>query len=73
MNQFTASVHSAPASRPIRAAFAALKGLKRQFATWSARQRERAALLSLSDAELKDIGISRAQAVFEHNKPFWHG
>ena len=56
--------------RPIRAALA---GLKAQLATWSARQRDRRALLALDDAALKDLGISRAQAAFDHNRPFWRG
>lgn len=48
-----------------------LKDVKAQWAAWRMRQRERAALLSLSDAELQDIGISRAQANFQYNRPFW--
>ncbi|MER2581179.1 MAG: DUF1127 domain-containing protein [Candidatus Competibacter sp.] len=32
---------------------------------------QRRALLSLDDAMLKDIGISRADALREGNKPFW--
>jgi uncharacterized protein YjiS (DUF1127 family) len=48
-----------------------LKGLKEQLTAWRLRQRQRTMLLSLSDAELQDIGISRAQANFETDKPFW--
>jgi uncharacterized protein YjiS (DUF1127 family) len=36
-----------------------------------ARRRSRLALLSLNDAELKDIGISRADAHGEARRPFW--
>jgi uncharacterized protein YjiS (DUF1127 family) len=61
---------ASPGARPIRAALA---GLKAQLATWSARQRQRAAVLALSDAALKDLGISRAQAAFDYNRPFWRG
>lgn len=39
---------------------------------WEHR-RERAELLSLSERELKDIGINRYDAVMEANRPFWEG
>jgi uncharacterized protein YjiS (DUF1127 family) len=35
------------------------------------RRRSRRQLLALSDHMLKDIGISRADAVCEGDKPFW--
>ena len=35
------------------------------------RRRSRLALMELSDAQLKDIGISRSQAFREANRPFW--
>jgi len=38
---------------------------------WHDRARQRHALLSLSDLELRDIGISRADASGEGDKPFW--
>ncbi|MCW9034461.1 MAG: DUF1127 domain-containing protein [Rhodospirillales bacterium] len=42
---------------------------------WMAERREKArqrhALSGLSDDLLKDIGISRAQAMGESDKPFW--
>jgi uncharacterized protein YjiS (DUF1127 family) len=34
-------------------------------------QRERAQLRALSDRELRDIGISRYDALREARKPFW--
>jgi uncharacterized protein YjiS (DUF1127 family) len=71
MNQLTIVGHPVPRFQPTRVAFAALRRLNRLLATWSARRRSRAALLSLGDAGLKDIGISRAQALFEYDKPFW--
>jgi uncharacterized protein YjiS (DUF1127 family) len=73
MNTLSVARTQAHAPRPARAALAGLAGLKAQLATWSARQRQRAAALALSDAELKDLGISRAQVAFDHNKPFWRG
>jgi uncharacterized protein YjiS (DUF1127 family) len=38
---------------------------------WTERNRQRRALLSLSDTMLRDIGISRADAMMEGEKPFW--
>ena len=38
---------------------------------WHIRARERRQLSTLSDAMLKDIGISRADASTEFEKPFW--
>ena len=38
---------------------------------WRIRARERRQLSTLSDAMLKDIGISRADASTEFDKPFW--
>jgi uncharacterized protein YjiS (DUF1127 family) len=38
---------------------------------WAERRRQRRALLQLSDALLKDIGLARSQAEREANKPFW--
>ena len=38
---------------------------------WRRRARERRHLAEFSDAMLKDIGISRADAMAEFDKPFW--
>jgi uncharacterized protein YjiS (DUF1127 family) len=38
---------------------------------WAERNRQRRALLSLSDTMLRDIGVSRADALREGEKPFW--
>ena len=35
------------------------------------RRRSRLALMELTDAQLKDIGISRSEAYREANRPFW--
>lgn len=40
---------------------------------WQERADGRRALLSLDERMLKDIGISRADAVHEADKPFWRG
>jgi uncharacterized protein YjiS (DUF1127 family) len=53
---------------------AALKGVVAAFdrlAEWQRRAAQRRALVALSDYELKDIGISRADAASEAAKPFW--
>jgi|GraSoiStandDraft_5_1057265.scaffolds.fasta_scaffold161237_1 uncharacterized protein YjiS (DUF1127 family) len=49
----------------------ALKRTLGALRTWSQRSRERAQLGGLSDRMLSDIGVSRADAVFLSNKPFW--
>ena len=38
---------------------------------WRRRTRERAELAALDDRMLKDIGLTRAEAQFLSNKPFW--
>jgi uncharacterized protein YjiS (DUF1127 family) len=38
---------------------------------WHEMRRQRRALLELSDQMLKDIGISRADAMREAARPFW--
>lgn len=37
----------------------------------AARRRSRQSLLDLDDAMLRDIGVTRAQAQREANRPFW--
>lgn len=61
----TAAAGSAEALR--RALFDAAGRL----ATWAERRLERRALLRLSDAMLKDIGLGRGDAFREAAKPFW--
>ncbi len=39
--------------------------------TWQQRVQDRAALASLDDRMLQDIGVSRSEAAREYNKPFW--
>ena len=38
---------------------------------WRRRNRERAELAALDDRMLKDIGLTRTDAEFLSNKPFW--
>jgi len=42
-------------------------------ATWQDRADGRHALLKLDDRMLRDIGVSRADAMREADKPFWRG
>jgi len=43
----------------------------RAIRTWIARARQRDELMRLSDRELRDIGLSRYDALHEAKKPFW--
>ena len=62
---------SAPAER--RPAHGSLVGaLVRRILTWWERSRQRRALQALDDWALKDIGLSRVDAMRECDKPFWH-
>jgi uncharacterized protein YjiS (DUF1127 family) len=45
--------------------------LRARLRQWRSRARERAELAALDDRMLADIGISRAEAEFLANKPFW--
>lgn len=38
---------------------------------WWQRLRSRYELMSLTETELRDIGLSRGEAEFESSKPFW--
>jgi uncharacterized protein YjiS (DUF1127 family) len=40
---------------------------------WLQRRGQRRTLLELNDHMLKDIGISRCEAMLEGRKPFWRG
>lgn len=40
---------------------------------WRERQRQRRALEALPDHLLSDIGVSRLDATYEAEKPFWRG
>lgn len=48
-----------------------LTGYAEILATWQDRADGRRQLLALNDRMLRDIGISRADAVREAGKPFW--
>lgn len=50
---------------------ASLFRLMAQFGTYRQRHRSRRSLMVLDDRLLKDIGLSRADALRESRKPFW--
>jgi len=45
--------------------------LRSQLDIWKERSRQRKALTQLSPYLLKDIGVSRSDAINEIQKPFW--
>ena len=45
--------------------------LVRKLLAWRERAEQRAALKSLDDRLLKDIGVSRSDVRLESRKPFW--
>jgi uncharacterized protein YjiS (DUF1127 family) len=45
--------------------------LSRHIVSWWERIRQRRALAALDDWLLKDMGVSRADAMRECDKPFW--
>ena len=58
--------HAAASGRPIAR-------VVRIFAAWRRRMQSRAQLARLSERELRDIGVTPAEAAWECAKPFWRG
>ena len=58
-------------SSPWAAADAALGHAAATLFAWLERRRQRQQLLGLTDRELGDFGIGRADAVGEGDRPFW--
>ncbi len=44
---------------------------KRLLSTWPERLRQRDRLAELTDAQLRDVGLTRADVRRETEKPFW--
>ena len=68
--------HAAAAKAGFSGSRAAARGhvvsrVFRTLCTWQQRAQDRAALASLDDRMLQDIGVSRSEAAREFNKPFW--
>jgi uncharacterized protein YjiS (DUF1127 family) len=60
-----------PRNRLEHAAAGAIKRVLIRVKQWRRRVRERAELAALDDRMLADIGLSRPEAEFLANKPFW--
>ena len=58
---------------PLQRARARLAARSTPLLLWHERARQRRQLLELDDDMLRDIGITRADAVGEAGKPFWRG
>lgn len=67
-NGLNSSHVSAPQASGHAGGLAALAAQLRQ---WRRRSRERIELAHMSDLDLTDIGLSRADAQAEAEKPFW--
>ncbi len=57
------------ASAPARGSWWAMA--RRLLQTWSQRSAERLQLWDLTDSDLRDMGVSRLDAIAEASKPFW--
>lgn len=77
MSQSTNTVFARTTSRPanglLQAVGRAVVSATDTVATWQERRRQRRALEALPDHLLHDIGLSRADAGTEADKPFWRG
>ncbi len=69
MTQVQANVLGQAGGRTSRGSVAARVGAT--LVMWQQRVSERAALASLDDRFLKDMGLTRADAEREYGKPFW--
>lgn len=56
---------------PLALAGMALRGLVTRGRAYAERRRQRHFLALLDDHALRDIGLTRGQAWFESQKPFW--
>jgi len=63
---------AAPAALVLGIAWLAAVTAER-FNCWRQARRERDQLLGLNDRELRDIGISRVDALREAGRPLWNG
>jgi uncharacterized protein YjiS (DUF1127 family) len=66
-----AKAHLAARSGSVTPSAVPTGGALARVGLWLERRRQRRALLSLNDHLLKDIGVSRAEAWLEGQKPFW--
>ena len=68
--------HEPTAARPrpaVRRSDSLVARIRRALAKWHSRARGRTQLARLSERELRDIGLTSAEAAREYAKPFWRG
>jgi uncharacterized protein YjiS (DUF1127 family) len=58
-------------NEPSFASQVALEPSEKGLAEWRRRAHSRSELMNLSDADLRDIGLSRCSTEIEASKPFW--
>jgi uncharacterized protein YjiS (DUF1127 family) len=58
-------------TRVVRRSRDALQHATATLREWHRRRRDRATLAAFDDRLLRDIGITRVDALYEINKPFW--
>ena len=63
--------HRSTANRHQSSSWLGWTALLNEWLRWSERSRQRADLRDLDEHLLKDIGITRQQALDEANRPFW--
>ena len=69
-----AGARISPASEPRQLSVPVLLSRACQLAdTWLQRRKGRISLASLTDDQLRDIGVSRSEALREAARPFWYG
>ncbi len=66
------TVDGAPSSLVARSGLVrGFRSILSRLAEWRERSEQRKHLAAMSDRMLKDVGITRADAVREASKPFW--
>ena len=73
ITQYYSDQTSFPGNRALSRAVANVRRFGATISLWRSRQRERRAVMELDDRFLRDIGITRFQAMQEAGKPFWNG
>lgn len=71
MSAFCSSTESPATAIRQSGRHGARPGLLKTLAEWRLRQRQRHQLSRLDDRMLRDIGLDRAAAMREADKPFW--
>ena len=64
MSAYSTNLDSQPSRSRVHQLIALLE-------TWRRRLRDRRELASMSDMSLRDLGLTRSEALYEIRKPFW--